>query len=226
MQTKERLAKISYGPSIKVSTEAEDLAAKAAAEKLAAEKLAAEKLAAEKLAAEQEASQKRKDDAEAAAVAKAIAKRKAELQYQADAPARAAADAQAKVQAQIKIEEQAKAQAKAEAQAEAEKAQAKAEAEIALANDPTTISDPSDPVSGQMFVMKNKKDFTIKIETSRASEVFKIVGKKKNHFAVTIIIKTDKEGNARVKKGLSLSGYKLTLIHSDTSAVVDSYQVK
>jgi hypothetical protein len=182
---------------------------------------------------QQEESQKRKDDAEAAAVAKAIAKRKAELQYQADAPARAAADAQAKVQAQIKLVEQAKEQAKAQATAEAQakakaeaQAQAEADAEKEQTDAASTISNMSDPVSGQIYVTKNKKEFTIRIETSRAFEVFKIVGKKKNQFKIYMTLVTDKEGNARVKKGLSLSGYKLSLIYPDTSAIVDSFQVK
>jgi len=58
MESKDKLVKVAYGPNIIVSTEADDLAAQAAADKAAAEKAAAEKAAAEKAAAEKAAADK------------------------------------------------------------------------------------------------------------------------------------------------------------------------
>jgi len=71
MESKDKLVKVAYGPNIIVSTEADDLAAQAAADKAAAEKAAAEKAAAEKAAAEKAAAEKAA--AEKAAADKAAA---------------------------------------------------------------------------------------------------------------------------------------------------------
>jgi hypothetical protein len=58
MESKDKLVKVAYGPNIIVSTEADELAAQAAADKAAADKAAADKAAADKAAADKAAADK------------------------------------------------------------------------------------------------------------------------------------------------------------------------
>ena len=69
MESKDKLVKVAYGPNIIVSTEADELAAQAAADKAAADKAAADKAAADKVAADKAAADKAAADKEAAAKA-------------------------------------------------------------------------------------------------------------------------------------------------------------
>jgi hypothetical protein len=92
--------------------------------------------------------------------------------------------------------------------------------------EPTTVSDTSDPVSGQIYVTKKNGIFRISIETSRANQLFYFVGTKKDSPVVNFSLVTDRNGDAKTSKSWKLSGYKLTLIYSDTSATVDTYKVK
>ena len=62
MESKDKLVKVAYGPNIIVSTEADELAAQAAADKAAADKAAADKAAADKAAADKAAQRLLQDD--------------------------------------------------------------------------------------------------------------------------------------------------------------------
>jgi hypothetical protein len=66
MESKDKLVKVAYGPNIIVSTEADELAAQAAADKAAADKAAADKAAADKAAADKAAADKAAADKAAA----------------------------------------------------------------------------------------------------------------------------------------------------------------